>query len=44
MKRRAQGWWWRLPVVGVLVGGFFVALMPAGWALAHVSDLIGGLR
>lgn len=33
-----------MPVVGALIGGFFVALMPIGWALAQVSDAIGRLR
>lgn len=42
--RRAPGWWWRLPAVMALVGGFFAALMPVGCVLAHVSDLIGGVR
>lgn len=41
--KRADGWWWRFPAVCVLVGGFFVALTPAGWVLAHVSDFIGSL-
>jgi hypothetical protein len=27
-----------------LVGGFFASLMSVGWVLAHVSDLIGGVR
>lgn len=42
--KRASGWWWRFPVTCVLVGGFFVALTPIGFVLAHVSDLIGGVR
>lgn len=42
--RRAEGWWWRFPALMALVAGFFVALMPVGWVLAHVSDAIGGLR
>jgi hypothetical protein len=41
--KRADGWWWRFPALAVLVGAFFVALVPVGWVLAHVSDAIGGL-
>lgn len=40
--KRADGWWWRFPVLMALVGGFFTALMPVGWVLAHLSDAIGG--
>ena len=39
--KRAPGWWWRFPLMCVLVYGFFVALMPVGWVLAHVSDAVG---
>jgi len=41
--KRAAGWWWRFPTMAALVGGFFVALMPVGWVLAHVSDAVFGV-
>jgi hypothetical protein len=41
--RRAGGWWWRFPALMALVGGFFVALVPAGWVLAQVSDAVFGV-
>ena len=40
---RAAGWWWRFPTMAALVGGFFVALTPVGWVLAHVSDAVFGV-
>lgn len=40
--KRSPGWWWRFPSMCAVVGGFFVALMPVGWALAWVSHVFGG--
>jgi hypothetical protein len=39
----APGWWWRFPLMCALVYGFFVTLMPVGWALGHVSDAVGAV-
>lgn len=41
--KRADGWWWRFPVMAALLVGFFVALLPIGWVLAHLSDAMFGV-
>lgn len=43
--KRAPGWWWRLPLLGVVLYGFFaLSASGAGFVLGRVSDWIGGVR
>jgi len=41
---RPRSEWARLAGAVAMTAGWFVAITPVGWVLAHVSDAIGRLR